>query len=140
MIIRRMEDKLEQLKSYFNTKFSEQEENLTQTFNNIIADLKKEITKEIQHEVSKQCKQLGSEDNILKKQVAKLREMNINNQSRNEELEQYGRRLCLRIDDVPTVENESSNDVLEFTKSLFKEAKVAVPDNVLDRAHRIGPS
>ena len=72
--------------------------------------------------------------------MAKLREMNFNNQSRNEELEQYGRRLCLRIDDVPTVENESSNDVLEFTKSLFKEAKVAVPDNVLDRAHRIGPS
>ena len=49
MIIRRMEDKLEQLKSYFNTKFSEQEENLTQTFNNIIADLKKEITKKIIH-------------------------------------------------------------------------------------------
>ena len=66
--------------------------------------------------------------------------MNINNQSRNEELEQYGRRLCLRIDGVPTVKNESSDDILEFTKSLFKEAKVAVPDIVLDRAHRIGPS
>ena len=66
MIIRRMEDKLEQLKSYFNTKFSEQEENLTQTFNNIIADLKKEITKKIIHEVSKQYKQLCSENKMLK--------------------------------------------------------------------------
>ena len=66
--------------------------------------------------------------------------MNVNNQSRNEELEQYGRRLCLRIDGVPTVKDESSDDVLEFTKSLFKEAKVSVPDNVLDCAHRIGPS
>ena len=140
MIIRRMEDKLEQLKSYFNTKFSEQEENLTQTFNNIIADLKKEITKEIQHEISKQCKQLDSENKMLKKQLVELRELNINNQSRNEELEQYGRRLCLRIDGVPTVKNESSDDVLQFTKSLFKEAKVEVPDNVLSRAHRIGPS
>ena len=27
-----------------------------------------------------------------------------------------------------------------MTKSLLKEAKVAVPDIVLDRAHRIGPS
>ena len=140
MIARRMEDKLEELKSYFNTKFNEQEESLTKTFNNIIADLKKEVTKEILHEVSKHCKQLDSENKMLKKQVVELQELNINNQSRNEELEQYGRRLCLRIDGVPTVKNESSDDVLEFTKSLFKEAKIEVPDIVLDRAHRIGPS
>ena len=42
-----MEDKLEELKSWFNTKFNEQEERLTKTFNNTIADLKKKITKEI---------------------------------------------------------------------------------------------
>ena len=77
---------------------------------------------------------------MLKKQVAELRELNANNQSRNEELEQYGRRLCLRIDGVPTVKDESRDDVLEFTKSLFKEAKVAVPDIVLDCAHRAEPS
>ena len=138
MITRRMEDKLEELKSYFNTKFSEQEESLTQTFNNIIADLKKEITKEIQHEVSKQCKQLDSENKMLKKQVVELRELNINNQSRNEELEQYGKCLCLGIDGVPTVKDESSDDVLEFTKSLFKEAKVVVPYTVLDHAIELG--
>ena len=77
---------------------------------------------------------------MLKKQVVELREMNINNQSCNEELEQYGKHLCLRINGVPTVKNESSDGVLEFTKSLFKEAKVTAPDNVLDRAHRFGPS
>ena len=37
---------------------------------------------------------------MLKKQVAELRELNANNQSRNEELEQYGRRLCLRVSTV----------------------------------------
>ena len=140
MITRRMEDQLEELKSYFNTKFNEQEESLTKTFNNIIADLKKEITKEIQHEVSKQCKQLDSENKMLNKQLTELRELNLNNQSRNEELEQYGRRLCLRIDGVPTVKDELSDDVLHFTKSRFKEVKVAVPDNVLVRVHRIGHS
>ena len=72
--------------------------------------------------------------------MVELRELNINNQSRNAELEQYGRRLCLRIDGVPTVKNGSNDEVLEFTRSLFKEANVAVPDNVLDGAHRIGPS
>ena len=74
---------------------------------------------------------------MLKKHAVELRELNINNQSDNEEIEQYGRRLCLRIDGVSTVKNESSDDVLEFTKSLFK---VTVSGNVLDRAHRIGPS
>ena len=44
---------MEELKSYFNTKFIEQEESLTQTFNKVIADLRKEITKEIKYEVSK---------------------------------------------------------------------------------------
>ena len=140
MITRRMEDKSEELKSYFNTKFNEQEESLTKTFNNIIADLKKKITKEIQREVSKQCKQLDSENKMPKKQVVELRELNINKQSGNEELEQNGRRLCLRIDGVHTVKDESSNDVLEFTKSLFKEAKVSAPGTELDRAHRIGSS
>ena len=140
MITRRMEDKLEELKSYFNTKFNKLEESQTKTFNNIVADLKKEITKEIQHEVSKQSKQLHFENKMLKIQVVGLCELNINNQSCIKELGQYGMHLCLCIDGVPTVKDESSNDVLEFTKSLYKEAKVAVPDTVLDCTHRIWPS
>ena len=48
-----MEDKLEELKSYFNTKFNKLEGIRTKTFSNIVAGLKKEITKEIQHEVLK---------------------------------------------------------------------------------------
>ena len=95
MITRRMEDKLEELKSYFNTKLRVQEESLIQTFNSNIADFKKRITKEIQDEISKQCKQPDSENKMLKKQVVKLRELNINNQSRKEELEKYVRhRRC----------------------------------------------
>ena len=73
--------------------------------------ISKKITKETQHEISKKCKQLDSENKMLKKQVAELRELNINNQSRNEELEQYGRRLCSRIDGVPKVKDESSESM-----------------------------
>ena len=39
---------------------------------------------------------------------------------------------------VPTKTNESSDDVLDSVKSLFKEAKVDIPESVIDRAHRIG--
>ena len=69
-----------------------------------------------------------------------LRELNTDNQPHKEELEQYGRRLCLHVDGVPTVKEKLSDDVLEVTKSLFIEANVVVPDNVLDCAHRIRPS
>ena len=40
---------------------------------------------------------------------------------------------------MPTGKDESSDDVLESLYT-FNEAKVAVPDNVLDRPHGIGPS
>ena len=139
MITRRMDDKLGELKAYFNSKFNEQEEKSTKTFNNVINDLKKEITVQIQKEVSKRCKEIESENKMLKEQVAELSKLSIQNHSKNEKLEQYGRRLCLRVDEIPAVNNESSDDVMNLTKSLFEEAKFSVPENVLDRAHRIGP-
>ena len=54
-------------------------------------------------------------------------------------MKQYGRRLCLRVSGIPAVSNESSDDVMNLTKSLFKEAKLSFPNNFLDRAYRIWP-
>ena len=55
-----------------------------------------------------------------------------------EELEQYGRRLCLRIDGVPSTDKETSDEVLEKVKSLALESGCDIPDAVIDRAHRVG--
>ena len=117
---------------------SEQEENLAKVFNNVLNDLRKEITKQIQNEIKSHCKHLESENQMLKLQVSELKRLNISNQNNHEELEQYRRRLCLRIDGVPTKANESSDDVLNSVKSLFKEAKVDIPESIIDHAHRIG--
>ena len=65
--------------------------------------------------------------------------LSLENHSKNEELEQYGRRLCLRVNGVSAVSNQSADDTMNLTKSLFKEAKVSVPENVLYCSHRIGP-
>ena len=59
-------------------------------------------------------------------------------QQANEELEQYGKRLCVGIDGVPTVNNETSDEVLDKAKSLIKETSCDIPDVVIDRARRIG--
>ena len=133
-----MEEKFEELKCYFTAKMSEQEENLTKVSNNILNDLRKEITKQIQNEIKSHCKHLESENQMLKHQVSELKRLNISNQNNHKELEQYGRRLCLRIDGVPTKANESSDDALDSVKSLFKEAKVDIPESIIDRANRIG--
>ena len=81
MITRKMEEKFEELKCYFNAKMSEQEENLTKVFNNVLNDLREEITKQIQNEIKSHCKHLESENQMLKHQVSELRRLNISNQN-----------------------------------------------------------
>ena len=75
---------------------------------------------------------MESENHMLKHQMLELRRSDISNQNNHEELEQYGRSLCLRIDGVSTKTNESSDDVLDFVNSLFREAKVDIPESVID--------
>ena len=53
-------------------------------------------------------------------------------------LEQYGRRCCLRIEGVPSAQNESSDDALGKVKSLIAESRCEIPDVVIDRVHWIG--
>ena len=57
--------------------------------------------------------------------------------SSQEELVYCGRRLCIRIDDVPMTENETSSDVLQNVKSIIEESSSEIPDVAIARAHRI---
>ena len=74
---------------------------------------------------------------MLQQQAPELRKLDLDNQANNEKLEQYGRRLCLRIDGVPLETNETSEDVLDSVKNLFGLAEMNIPDRVVDSAHRI---
>ena len=138
MITRKMEDKFVELKNSFNEKLSSQEQSLTCTFNALINDLKAEITKDIKSKVSKQHEKLVSQNKMLQQQVSEMRKLNFDNQEKNEELEQYGRRLCLRINGIPLKNNEIFDDVLDSVKNLFELAEVNIPDMVVYRVHRIG--
>ena len=138
MITRKMEDTFEESKNYFNEKLSSQEQSLTWTFNALIRDLKAEITIETKSKVSKQHKKLVSQNKILQQQVSELRKLNHDDQANTEELEQYGRRLYLRIDDIPLKNNETSEEILDSVKNVFELTKVNIPDVIVDCAHRIG--
>ena len=58
----------------------------------------------------------------------------------NEELEQYGRRLTLRIKGVPLIAKETSEEVLGKVNSLMSDSGCDIPDVSTDRTHGIDKS
>ena len=53
------------------------------------------------------------------------------------ELEQYGGRVCLRIEGVEHQVKEKSDEVLKKVMNIIKESETEIPESVLDRAYRI---
>ena len=141
MLTRKIEQKFEELKKYIDEKFSQQDGSLKEMCSALIENFTKEVKKEIKKQLDDQndkIARLESDKAMLQEQVKYLMQQNQTNQENMEELEQYGRRLCLRIDGIPTEKNEKSEDVLEKVKSLCHKAEVDIPDLAFDRAHRIG--
>ena len=54
-----------------------------------------------------------------------------------DELGQYGRRACLRIEGVEHKVNEKSEEVLGKVINIIKESEAEILESVLDRAHRL---
>ena len=75
---------------------------------------------------------------MLQNQILAIKNQNLQSQQEIKELEQYGRRLCLRFEGIPTEKNEASDNVLEKIMGICKESGVEIPDTVIDWAHRKG--
>ena len=54
-----------------------------------------------------------------------------------DDLEQYGRRVCVRIVDVPDESEEATDSVYEKVGEFFRQACPDIPVSCIDRAHRI---
>ena len=46
--------------------------------------------------------------------------------------------MCLRIESVRVVENETSEDVFNNVLDICKKGNINISENYIDRAHRIG--
>ena len=77
--------------------------------------------------------------NTLRESNVALQEKGRNLENLVECYEQYSRRTCLRITNIPCEKDETSEKVLEKVKKLINEAGVDIPESNIDRAHRIGP-
>ncbi len=97
----------------------------------------KDCIKELHETIVKQ----NSKIDALEAKVAMLESYIAHMENGIDEQEQYNRRLCLRIDGIATPRQgqiETGEQCLKKVKSVFKELKVNIPDEVIDRAHRIG--
>ena len=118
---------------FLDAKFDELKEKL-------VEDVKNEIKKEMQAFIITQEKrivELESTVAMLQKHVCHLKQTQ---DTKLDDLEQYGRRLYARIDGVHEVPNESNEQVFKFIAGKIKETGEDIPTVVIDRAHRIGKS
>ena len=55
-----------------------------------------------------------------------------------EDVQQYGRRLCLRVDDIPLRSIETPTDIEYVLHSEFEKMWLQLPEEATDKAHRVG--
>ena len=50
------------------------------------------------------------------------------------DLEQYGRRLCVSLENIPVATDETADKILDKVENVLKEACPSLSGNVVDRA------
>ena len=139
MTTRTMDKKIDEIKTYLEERLSTQETILKELCTNLVEKLPSELINKLKIQPER-INQLENDKSLLQKQVLELKKENIKNQVASEESEQYGRRLCLRIDGMVTEKRESSGNVLHKVTEMWSEACVEIPNEVADRSYGTGPS
>ena len=122
----------DEIYQYLDKKFEELKLDLKSQFKNEIMDeIKRFIDKKDEKVVV-----LESQVALLQQHVSALKQQD----DKMDELEQYSRRLRLRLEGIPTNDCKTSEEALNYVKSKIDEAGVEIPDAVIDRAHKIGKS
>ena len=108
---------------------------IEEKFNKSKVDLSSEIKDLIHLEVEKAMKkQKENYDSALhefQKRVIKL-------EHDHGDLEQYGRRLCVRLEDIPVKKDETAGKVFSKAENILMEACPNLSGDCIYRAHRIG--
>ena len=81
---------------------------MSQLLNNLEDKLFKKLTEQV-----KEISDLKSRCNHLEGRVAILENLGQLREIQTDDIEQYGRRLCLRVDNVPVKEIETSKDLAD---------------------------
>ena len=99
--------------NYFDRKFNELQEGFS-------SKVFFEEIKNFMIEQTNKIEKLDSTVALLQEHVKELKLSNGRLLSKVNDIEQYGRRLCLRIEDIPVVEEETAEVVLDKVRSLMR--------------------
>ena len=101
------------LKNEILAKIDETFREFKSNFINKIKDqIKNEISEAIRVEIKKP-EELESAVAVLQQHIKIFQKQMTVLQSESEELERYGRRLCIRVEGLPTTDNETLEEVLK---------------------------
>ena len=87
---------------------------------------------------AEELKDLKRKTDHLEGRVAILENLVQTLERRTGDVEQYGRRLCLRIDNIPISEGENPKVIEQELQKEFADMGVELPGDAIDRAHLIG--
>ena len=107
-------------------------EKLNEFKDELLTEIKLLIKSEVDEALKKQKEEFDSAFTRLEKRITKL-------ENDNDDLEQYGRRVCLGIEDVPVANEETTVEVFKKTENLLKKVCPNLSGDCIDRAHPIGP-
>ena len=136
----KMDEIIAKLEENLNVKINDHKEGMKAFIQNIFAQFKEEMKKMFSEQFSQQEERINileSEKAMLQQQIISLKSAMCTSESNIEELEQYGRKLCLRIESVPVAENETSADVFKNVLDMCKKGNINISEDDIDRAHRI---
>ena len=80
----------------------------------LLTEIKLLIKSKVDEALKKQKEEFDSTFTQLEKRITKL-------ENDNDDLEQCGRRVCLRIEDVPVANEETAEEVFKKTENLQKK-------------------
>ena len=134
VMTRNMVDLEDEILTKIDEKFSDFK---TAIMIEIREQIKQEVSVALEKEIKKR-EELESTVCMLPEHVKNYQEQKNELKASQNELEQYGRQLCIRNHGVPVAENETSNNVLQNVRSIIEESSSEIPDVAIDRAHRVG--
>ena len=107
------------------------EEKFSKFRGNLLSEINDLIHLEVEKAMKKQKENFDSALHELQKRAIKL-------EHDHDDLEQYGRCLCVRLEDIPAKKDETADKVFSKTENILKEACPNLSGDYIDRAHRIG--
>ena len=123
IMTRAVEQKLEELKRSIEDCFHKQNDSLRDIKSEICSALsdkfKRDLKAEMEKEMDEQITKISCENCMFQNQILELKQANVKLQNDIDELKQYGSRSCIRIDSIPEVSNESSEDIFNSIVDTF---------------------